>query len=99
MCLGCGARRDKADLLRLVAREGRFLVDRAKLLPGRGGYLCPRAECAARFMKLREDRLRRLFRSEAGLGLEGLEGALGEAINGLENERVAGAAAVRRKAT
>lgn len=77
-CLGCGARRDKSALLRLVQREGRLIIDRAQVLPGRGGYCCPRPECAARLKRLKEDRLRRVFRSEQRLSLEGLE------IEGLE---------------
>ncbi len=44
-CIGCGARREKAGLVRLVARDGRVEVDAAKRAPGRGAYVCDGA-CA-----------------------------------------------------
>ena len=39
-CIGCGARREKAELVRLVARDGKVEVDAAKRSPGRGAYVC-----------------------------------------------------------
>jgi predicted RNA-binding protein YlxR (DUF448 family) len=72
-CLGCRARRAKSELVRLVAHEGRLEVDAAQRRPGRGGYVCPRSSCLERLMKTKEDRLRRAFRSQERLGLEGLD--------------------------
>ncbi|HEY3449137.1 MAG TPA: YlxR family protein [Myxococcales bacterium] len=39
-CIGCGARREKAGLVRLVARDGKVEVDAAWRAPGRGAYVC-----------------------------------------------------------
>lgn len=71
-CLGCGARKSKTDLVRLVAREGRLVVDRPQREPGRGGYCCATAACANRLLRVKDERLRRLFRSSQRLSLEGV---------------------------
>lgn len=44
-CLGCRAKKEKHGLVRLVALNGRLVVDAEKTLPGRGVYLCPRRGC------------------------------------------------------
>lgn len=44
-CVGCGARRDKIELLRVVNNKGEILVDPGGRIPGRGAYLCPNMEC------------------------------------------------------
>lgn len=44
-CVGCGARRDKIELLRVVNNKGEILVDPGGKIPGRGAYLCPNMEC------------------------------------------------------
>lgn len=44
-CVGCGARRDKVELLRVVNNKNEILVDPRGNLPGRGAYLCPNQEC------------------------------------------------------
>jgi predicted RNA-binding protein YlxR (DUF448 family) len=44
-CIGCGARKPKGSLVRLVATDGQARVDLGKKLPGRGAYLCD-ATCA-----------------------------------------------------
>lgn len=44
-CVGCGARRDKIELLRVVNNKGDILVDPGGRTPGRGAYLCPNLDC------------------------------------------------------
>ena len=53
MCAGCRGREHKADLLRIVARDGVGVVDPAQIEPGRGVYLHPRPECLDQAMKRR----------------------------------------------
>lgn len=43
--MGCRARSAKAQLIRLVARDGAIVVDAAQTRPGRGAYLHRRREC------------------------------------------------------
>ena len=51
-CIGCGARREKAELVRLVARDGMVEVDAARRAPGRGAYVCD-GRCAQKAAKRR----------------------------------------------
>lgn len=44
-CVGCGARRDKIELLRVVNNKGEILIDPGERTPGRGAYLCPNMDC------------------------------------------------------
>jgi len=44
-CLGCRQRDSRASLLRVVARDGRVVVDAAAREPGRGAWLHPSLEC------------------------------------------------------
>ncbi|MGM0602840.1 MAG: RNase P modulator RnpM [Bacillota bacterium] len=44
-CVGCGARRDKIELLRIVNNKGEIIIDPGGKIPGRGAYLCPNMEC------------------------------------------------------
>ena len=53
MCAGCRGRENKADLLRIVARDGVGVVDPAQTLPGRGVYLHPSRDCLDRAVKRR----------------------------------------------
>ena len=41
--MACGRRAAKADLVRLVARDGDAAVDRPQTLDGRGAYVCDAA--------------------------------------------------------
>ncbi len=46
-CTGCGSRRNKKDMIRIVADpSGNIIADLKGKLPGRGGYLCPDGSCA-----------------------------------------------------
>lgn len=39
-CIGCGARRQKRELIRIVCPQGQFAVDLTGKQAGRGAYLC-----------------------------------------------------------
>ncbi|MES1170320.1 MAG: YlxR family protein [Leifsonia sp.] len=46
-CLGCRQRAPRSSLVRVVARDGRAVVDSAARLPGRGAWVHPDRECVA----------------------------------------------------
>lgn len=50
-CIGCGARRDKVELIRIVNNKNEILIDPRGNLPGRGAYLCPNPECLKKARK------------------------------------------------
>jgi uncharacterized protein len=61
-CIGCRERTEKAQLLRLVARDGSVAIDHRQILSGRGAYLHPRPACLEQALKRRS--LGRALRSE-----------------------------------
>ena len=63
-CVGCRRRRDQADLLRLVLRQG-IVVPAAPGGSGRGAYVCRDARCLAAAEKKRA--FARSFRGPATL--------------------------------
>ncbi|MCU1416621.1 MAG: YlxR family protein [Schumannella sp.] len=44
-CLGCRQRAPRSSLVRVVARDGRAVVDAAVRLPGRGAWVHPDSGC------------------------------------------------------
>ena len=62
MCAGCRGRDDKAELIRIVARDGVGVVDTAQTAPGRGVYLHPQVRCLDLAVKRRT--LGRALRAE-----------------------------------
>ncbi|MCF0146543.1 MAG: YlxR family protein [Eubacterium sp.] len=51
-CAGCGCRRDKAGLLRILRTpEGEIRIDREQRGDGRGVYLCRSRDCLAKAQK------------------------------------------------
>ncbi|WP_367401257.1 YlxR family protein [Paraconexibacter antarcticus] len=42
-CIGCGALRPKAELLRLAVAGDEVVQDPRAIMPGRGAYVCDRA--------------------------------------------------------
>ena len=45
-CIGCGEKKDKKDLLRIVrSPEGEYAVDLQGRKNGRGAYLCKNLSC------------------------------------------------------
>jgi uncharacterized protein len=52
-CVGCGVRAPQAALVRMALTPAGLSVDRARRLPGRGGYLHRDAACWAAFVRRR----------------------------------------------
>lgn len=50
-CIGCMRRDAQAAMLRIAIQDGNAVLDEARKIPGRGGYLHPDAECIERFVK------------------------------------------------
>lgn len=51
-CLGCGERRDKGDLLRVVRTpDGEIRLDETGRAAGRGAYICRSKKCLSRAHK------------------------------------------------
>lgn len=62
MCLGCNESKPKRELIRIVRSPGgEFSIDATGKKPGRGAYICPKAECLAAARKSRG--LERSFKS------------------------------------
>jgi len=60
-CLGCGAKKSKKNLVRLIVnREGQVEWDLTQTGAGRGAYLCPREDCLVKAGKSK--RFTRAFR-------------------------------------
>ena len=52
MCSGCGERKEKRELIRVVrSPEGEVLMDATGKKSGRGAYLCPDADCLRKARK------------------------------------------------
>ncbi len=78
-CVGCWSRKDKGELVRLVASDdGGLVVDVEHKLEGRGMYLCPRRECMKKVV--RKDRISKALRRRIeGVTPEALETLIYEA--------------------
>lgn len=52
-CVGCGERRPKKELIRVVYTKetGAVSVDKKGKAPGRGAYLCPEEDCLSKARK------------------------------------------------
>ena len=64
-CLGCRQRAPRSSLVRLVARDGRVVVDTAARLPGRGAWVHPVPGCVSSV--IRRSALGRALRSAGAL--------------------------------
>jgi len=52
MCVACRTGSDKQELVRVVCDAERGIhIDPTGKSPGRGAYVCPKAECVARALK------------------------------------------------
>lgn len=51
-CMGCGIKKDKKDLLRIVKnKQGEINIDKQGKMQGRGAYLCDNIECLEKVIK------------------------------------------------
>ncbi|MBC9928123.1 MULTISPECIES: YlxR family protein [unclassified Leucobacter] len=50
-CVGCHARANRAELLRVVQRDGQVLPDDRAVLPGRGAWVHPTVQCVEQAVK------------------------------------------------
>ncbi len=51
-CVGCGAKRPKVELLRVVrSPEGKVFLDLSGKRSGRGAYICPNIDCFRKAVK------------------------------------------------
>jgi len=50
-CLGCRARAEAAQLVRIAARDGEAVIDHDRRLPGRGAWVHPTQQCAERAVR------------------------------------------------
>ena len=78
MCVACGTRSSKGDLMRIARTAGETIVpDPSGKLPGRGAYVCPKSECIEKALK--QKRFDRALRIQVPPNLsEQLEAALGK---------------------
>ncbi len=76
ICTGCGERKEKTEMVRIVADPSGLLIpDLKNNLPSRGAYVCPDARCID---KASAGRLRASLRAPkgSGAGSEGLQEAV-----------------------
>ncbi len=50
-CIGCGAKKEKRNLIRFVSMNSILILDRKKNMGGRGYYLCPDSSCIKKVFK------------------------------------------------
>ena len=63
MCMGCNAKKDKRDLIRIVMnKEGNISIDKTGKLSGRGAYICDNTNCLDKLIKTK--RLERIFKTK-----------------------------------
>ncbi len=62
-CIVCGKKRSRRELVRLVFREGDVVIDKKKIMPGRGAYVCRSAKCLDMAEQNYRGCLSRAFRS------------------------------------
>ena len=83
-CLGCQQSLPKKSLVRIVrSPEGEYAVDATGKLPGRGAYICPKAECFEKAQKSRG-----LERSFKGKVPQEVYEQLAEQVASLEKSQV-----------
>ena len=59
-CIGCNAKKDKKDLIRIVKnKDGQISLDRTGKMPGRGAYICDDINCLEKAIK--NKRIERTF--------------------------------------
>jgi predicted RNA-binding protein YlxR (DUF448 family) len=82
-CLGCGQRRPKDALMRIVIKDSALVVDTRLSFAGRGAYLCPDRACINLLLK-KKGRLSHALRAAVPRGVE--EGFLQGQLHARGNE-------------
>ena len=60
MCMGCNTKKDKKELIRIVAsKDGNITIDKTGKLSGRGAYICDDIQCLEKLIKTK--RLEKVF--------------------------------------
>ena len=55
MCIGCGTKKDKRELVRIVMnKSGQISLDKTGKLEGRGAYICDNIECLEKAIKAKK---------------------------------------------
>lgn len=63
MCMGCNAKKDKRELIRIVInKDGNISIDKTGKLSGRGAYICDSIDCLEKVIKSK--RLERVFETK-----------------------------------
>ena len=53
-CVGCGEKKSKKELIRVVRTpDGSIVIDRTGKISGRGAYICPSSSCFKKAVKAR----------------------------------------------
>ncbi len=73
-CLGCRQRADQSSLARVVAQNGKAVVDQSATFPGRGAWVHPTLECVETSIKRKS--FGRALRIEGALETDALQYAL-----------------------
>lgn len=60
MCFVCRTKKTKSELIRIVNQNGELKIDNAKILQGKGAYICNDAKCIEDMMK--KHSLNRLYK-------------------------------------
>ncbi len=81
-CLGCGRKRPKKELVRIVLKDGALIIDERGGFPGRGAYLCPQGDCLNRLLKKRGRLSHALRASVLGSEEEGFLRGIAQAWGG-----------------
>ncbi|HOJ92636.1 MAG TPA: YlxR family protein [Dictyoglomaceae bacterium] len=50
-CIGCGEKKAKRELIRIVRKKDKILFDSTGKVSGRGTYICPKTECLEKALK------------------------------------------------
>ena len=60
MCMGCNAKKDRRDLIRIVVNKNKEVtIDKTGKLEGRGAYICYNEDCLNKAIKTKK--LERVF--------------------------------------
>ena len=53
-CIGCGAKRDKSEFIRIVKNNNKIEVDKTGKSEGRGAYICDSTDCLSKAYKFKK---------------------------------------------